>query len=378
MPKQGDAREASHMRRTLLSPEAGETDGCAIQRMEIVGQLTGGVIHDFNNILTVIIGTIEILAEAVAGQPDLEAVAKLMGEAAARGTSLTSHLLAFARGKPSEPRDVDVNALLGDAARLLRPTLGGQIEVEIAPASTGSSSFALLDPSRFMAAIFSLAILARDAMPEGGKISFAIRNAASKPCNVDEQALVAHDVIVEVDVTCHGSGGFSGPIEKIRELFGQTNSDVESCGETAMGSSIRIYLPRAVGGLQRQPENFIRSGKGTILIVENDVLVRKYVLAQVQSLGYRTLAAVDASEALAILDQDEAIDLMFTDVVLPGRINGRRLATEAKNRRPSLKVLFTSGYAEIHSGRLDPEILLLAKPYLKTDLAKMIRTALAA
>jgi signal transduction histidine kinase len=138
--------------------------------MAIVGQLTGGVVHDFNNILTVIAGTIEILADAVAGQPELEAVAGLISEAAARGASLTSHLLAFAHGKPSQPRDVDVNSLLVDAARLLRPTLGEQIEIDTVLAAGGSP--ALVDPSRLMAAILNLAIMARDAMPEGGTLSF--------------------------------------------------------------------------------------------------------------------------------------------------------------------------------------------------------------
>ena len=142
--------------------------------MEIVGQLTGGVVHDFNNILTVITGTIEVLAEAVADRPELAAVAGLIAEAAARGANLTSHLLAFARGQPSQPRDVDVNTLLVDAARLLRPTLGEQIEID----STGwrRRPRTWVDPSQLMTALLNLAIMARDAMPEGGKLTFESRS----------------------------------------------------------------------------------------------------------------------------------------------------------------------------------------------------------
>jgi len=146
--------------------------------MEIVGQLTGGVVHDFNNILTVISGTIEILAEAVADRPDLAAIAGLITEAAVRGANLTSNLLAFARGQPSPPRDIDVNALLVDAARLLRPMLGEHIEIDAL--GTADVSIALVDPNLLMTAILNLAVIARDAMPEGGKLTFEITNAVSE------------------------------------------------------------------------------------------------------------------------------------------------------------------------------------------------------
>ena len=153
-----------------LPAEAAEAQACQAQRMEIVGQLTGGVVHDFNNILTVISGTIEILAEAVADRPELAAIARLIDEAANRGANLTSHLLAFARGQPSQPRDVDVNALLVEAARLLRPTLGEHIEVDTILAPDVSPVF--VDPHQLMTAILNLAIAARDAMPGGGKLTF--------------------------------------------------------------------------------------------------------------------------------------------------------------------------------------------------------------
>jgi signal transduction histidine kinase len=171
-------RESRHMRQELLLAEAAEALVFQARRMEIVGRLTGGVVHDFNNILTVISGTIDILAEAVADRPNLAAIAGLIAEAAARGASLTSNLLAFARGQPSQPRDVDVNALLADAARLLRPTLGEHIEIDVLRAT--DASLTLVDPNLLMTTILHLAVIARDAMPEGGKLTFETRNAASE------------------------------------------------------------------------------------------------------------------------------------------------------------------------------------------------------
>lgn len=367
-----------------LSAEALQAEALPAQRMAIVGQLTGGVVHDFNNILTVIAGTIEILADAVAGQPELEAVAGLISEAAARGASLTSHLLAFAHGKPSQPRDVDVNSLLVDAARLLRPTLGEQIEIDTVLAAGGSP--ALVDPSRLMAAILNLAIMARDAMPEGGTLSFETRDAASGEGDVGakSEVSVGDDVVVTVHACSHGACGERPDrtfidLKQVQNLIGHGYGDIRIGCEAGQGTSVEICLPRARTSVRPRAEQ-CRTGNGTILVVEDDTLVHNYVVIQLRGLGYRTLSANDASEALAIVDSGESIDLLFTDLVMPGPINGRRLAIEASKRRPSLKVLYTSGYAEsalIHDGRLDADAMLLAKPYRKIELAKMIRAALA-
>jgi CheY-like chemotaxis protein len=371
------------MLRESPSAEALQAEALPAQRMAIVGQLTGGVVHDFNNILTVIAGTIEILADAVAGQPELEAVAGLISEAAARGASLTSHLLAFAHGKPSRPRDVDVNSLLVDAARLLRPTLGEQIEIDTVLAAGVSP--ALVDPSRLMAAILNLAIMARDAMPEGGKLTFETRNAASGEGDVGAKGeSVGGDVVLAVNACGHGACGERPDrtfidLNLVQDLIGDSNSDIKMGCEAGQGTSVKIYLPRASRSVQPRAEE-CRTGNGTILVVEDDALVHNYVVAQLRGLGYRTLSASNASEALAIVDSGESIDLLFTDLVMPGPINGQRLAIEARIRRPSLKVLYTSGYAEIaliHDGRPDADALLLAKPYRKIELAKMIRAALA-
>jgi CheY-like chemotaxis protein len=378
--------------------EAAQADACrsdpdrakALQarRMEIVGQLTGGVVHDFNNILTVIIGTIEILAEAVADQPELAAIAELIAGAAARGANLTSHLLSFARGQPSQPRDVDVNALLAEAARLLRPALGEHIDIDFIPAI--GISPACVDPSQLMTAILNLAIIARDAMPGGGKLSFALRGPVSGERRADSDAPAAGNLVVAIIAFGHGIP--ADDQERIFAELGVVPDVVRQCGghievrsEADRGSSAEIHLPGAANSAASSAQGLgnacIIGGEETILIVEDDALLRKSVVIQVQRLGYRALVAANAGEALAIIDGREKIDLLFTDVVMPGSINGWQLAVEALSRRPSLRTLYTSGHSEnmmVHDGRLDAGMLWLAKPYRKADLAKMIRTALAA
>ena len=356
------------------------------RKMAIVGELTGGVVHDFNNILTVISGTIEILAEAVADRPDLAAIARLIDEAAARGANLTSHLLAFARGQSSPPREVDVNAVVVEAARLLRPTLGEQIEIDPVPAS--GVSLALVDPHQLMTAILHLAIMARDAMPEGGRLAIEAGSTVARGggAGAGSEAAAGNGVMVAVSAFRHGiSPGHAdrlfADLGIVNDFVKQSNGHISVCGETGAGTSVKIYLPRATGVTRPLIEGTIAGGDETILIVEDDALVRRCVMIQVQSLGYRTFAARNASEALAIIDQAEKIDLLFADVVLPGSIDGWQLAIEALNRRPALKVLYTSGYARsaiAPDRHLDADVLLLAKPYRKVELAKMIRAALTA
>jgi signal transduction histidine kinase/ActR/RegA family two-component response regulator len=373
------------------------------QKMEAVGQLTGGIAHDLNNILTVITGTIEILAEAVADRPELLAIAKMIDDAAARGADLTQRLLAFARKQPLQPREVDVNALVIQAANLLRPTLGEQIEVHMM--LSDDTSHALIDPSQLTNAVLNLALNARDAMPEGGKLSI-------ETCNVvldEEYAAANSDVTagnyVLVAVTDSGHGIPAGILNNVFEPFfttkdvdkgsglglsmvygfvKQSNGHIKIYSEEGHGTTVRIYLPQATGvALPAQPpgETSIEGGHETILVVEDDNLVRTFVIGQIQSLGYATLAAVNAREAMVFIDGPEKVDLLFTDMIMPGSMNGRQLADAALQRRASLKVLFTSGYSNeaiIHHGHLDAGVLLLAKPYRKSNLAQMIRAALAA
>src|ERR1019366_6671815 len=373
------------------------------QKMEAVGQLTGGIAHDLNNILTVITGTIEILAEAVADRPELAAIAKLIDEAAARGGDLTQRLLAFARKQPLQPREVDVNSLVMEATRLLRPTLGEHIEVHMKLA--GDASRALIDPSQLTNAVLTLALNARDAMADGGKLIIETSNTVLDGNYASMHIDVTPGNYVMVAVTDSGHGIPAGILNKVFEPFfttkdvdkgsglglsmvygfvKQSNGHIKIYSEEGHGTTVRIYLPQAVGAAQPAElasTSSIEGGDETILVVEDDSLVRTFVVGQIQSLGYATLAAVNAAEALAVIDGPNAIDLLFTDMIMPGSMNGRQLADAALQRRASLKILFTSGYSNeviIHHGHLDAGVLLLAKPYRKSDLARMIRAALAA
>jgi PAS domain S-box-containing protein len=369
-------------------------------KMEAVGQLTGGIAHDFNNILTVITGTIEILAEAVADQPQLAAVAKMIDEAAERGADLTQHLLAFARKQPLQPRETDINSLLVETVKLLRPTLGEQVEIE---SMLESDSWpALVDPNQLATALINLALNARDAMPNGGKLTVETGNVHLDESYVGRNNDVRPGPYVMIAVSDTGVGIPPAIREKVFEPFFTTKGTGKGTGlglsmvygfvkqsgghikiysEESHGTTIRIYLPRAAGHVQPAADSqvaVIGGGHESILVVEDDDLVRDYVVTQLRSLGYRTSTATNAAEALAIINSDDKLDLLFTDVIMPGIMNGRQLADEAVKRRPSLKVLFTSGYTEnaiVHHGRLDPGVLLLAKPYRKSDLARMVRKA---
>ena len=351
------------MVQTPLPAEAAEAKVWQAQRMEIVGQLTGGVVHDFNNILTVITGTIEILAEGVADRPELAAIAGLIAEAAARGANLTSHLLAFANGQPSQPRNVDVNALLVEATRLLRPTLGEQIE--ICSVSATDVPPAWVDPSQLMTAILHLAIVARDAMPAGGKLTFEARSSGVGDSSASSVRAAADAVVIAAIASGYGicddrkvlsfvdlcmAEDFLASAFLADAFSEPSRRHISVRRGLSCNASVEIHLPMAAR-LSRSPAKgsskpAIEGGDEAILIVEDDTLVRRYVVAQVQGLGYRTLAAGNATEALAIIDAGEEIDLLLTDVMMPGSMNGRQLAIEALNRRPLLKVLYTSGYSK--------------------------------
>ncbi|QPF94171.1 PAS domain S-box protein [Bradyrhizobium commune] len=389
--------------RDLTEQQAAEAQFRQAQKMDSIGQLTGGVAHDFNNVLTVITGTIGILADAVADRPELAAITKLIDDAAERGAQLTKHLLAFARKQPLQPREIDVNALVLEAAKLLHPTLGEQIT--IMPQLTEEAWPALIDPSQLSTAILNLALNARDAMPEGGTLVLETRNIFLDDGYASMNPDVTAGNYVMIAVSDTGSGIPATLIERVFDpffttkevgkgtglglsmVFGfvkQSGGHIKIYSEEGHGTSVKIYLPRSSGVQETEYEALqnvpITGGDEKILIVEDDALVRQYVVTQIKSLGYAALEAANAAEALVIIDADKDIDLLFTDVIMPGNMNGRQLADEAARRRPDLKTLFTSGYTEnaiVHHGRLDSGVLLLAKPYRKSELAKMLRTALA-
>jgi PAS domain S-box-containing protein len=388
--------------RDLTEKQAAEAQFRQAQKMEAVGQLTGGIAHDFNNILTVITGTIGILAEAVADRPELEAIARMIDEAAERGGQLTKHLLAFARKQPLQPREIDVNNLVLETVKLLRPTLGEHIQID--PLLADDTWPALVDPNQLTTAILNLALNARDAMPFGGSLAIETKNTYLDEAYADMNIEVSPGSYVMIAVSDTGAGIAAKNLERVFDPFfttkevgkgtglglsmvyglvKQSGGHIKIYSEEGHGTSVKMYLPRATG---MDPDTSempalapVLGGHEAILVVEDDTLVRKYVVTQIRSLGYTTLEAINAAEALALIDSDAAIDLLFTDVIMPGPMNGRHLVDEALKRRPALKTLFTSGYTEnaiVHHGRLDSGVLLLAKPYRKPELARMIRMAL--
>jgi PAS domain S-box-containing protein len=370
------------------------------QKLEAIGQLTGGIAHEFNNILTVITGTIEVLADGVTHNPTLVTIARLIDDAAQRGADLTRGLLAFARRQSLEPRATDINALVAGASKLLRSTLGEHIEIrskldaELWPA--------FVDPSQLTTALLNLAINARDAMAEGGVLALETANI-----ELDEAyARAADDVkpgaYVMIAVSDTGGGIPEAIREKVLEPFfttkevgkgtglglsmvygfiKQSGGHLQIYSEQGYGTSVKIYLPRADAQASDAPPVApeVVGGSETILVVEDDALVRTYVTQQLHGLGYKTRVAANAAEALAIVEEGFRFELLFTDIVMPGPMNGRALATEVRKRRPGVRILFTSGYtdeAAVQGGRLDPGAVLLSKPYRTAELARKIREAL--
>jgi PAS domain S-box-containing protein len=373
------------------------------QKMEAIGQLTGGIAHDFNNVLTVVTGTIDLLGGAVADKPDLLAVVNLISGAADRGAALTGRLLAFARRTPLQPRKTDIRQAATEAANLLQPTLGEHVEIEWR--LRDDTWPALIDPAQLVNAILNLAVNARDVMPDGGKLTIETGNAILDEAYASVHSEVVPGAYVMVAVSDTGPGIPEADRERIFEPFfttkdvgkgtglglamvygfvKQSGGHIKLYSEVGQGTTFKIYLPRA-GGLPTESTELSKAspvvgGSETVLVVEDDPAVRASAIVQLRALGYQTMNASNAQEALAIIDGGAAFDLLFTDVIMPGQMNGRRLAEEATKRRPNLKVLFTSGYTEnaiVHHGRLDPGVLLLPKPYRKSDLARMLRQALA-
>jgi signal transduction histidine kinase/CheY-like chemotaxis protein len=370
------------------------------QKLDAIGKLTGGVAHDFNNMLTVITGTTEILVANLGDKPELQEVAALINQAADRCTGLIQHLLAFARKQPLQPRNVDINASITDIAKLLRPTLGEQIEVQ-SILERGTTT-ALIDPSQLANTLINLAINARDAMPRGGKLMLETANVVLDEGYALNNADVCPGAYVMVAVSDTGTGMSAEMCEKVFEPFfttkpvgkgtglglsmvygfvKQSGGHVKIYSEEGHGTSIKLYLPAASGSADVAIPVVapVRGAGETILVVEDDALVRGFVITQLHSLGYRTAAAGDGHEALEYVESGKPFDLLFTDVVMPGGMTGRQLAVEVTRRQPGAKILYTSGYTEteiVHHGRLDQGVMLLSKPYRKSELAGMVRLAL--
>ncbi|MEQ8347773.1 MAG: PAS domain-containing protein [Sneathiellaceae bacterium] len=372
------------------------------QRLQAVGQLTGGIAHDFNNLLTVILGNADSLAEALAAQPRLRELAEMSRAAAQRGADLTSRLLAFARQQALAPQATAIPGLLSGMEALLRRTLGGNVEIRFA----GDSDVwpAMVDGPQLEAALLNLCINARDAMPEGGRLTVETVNAHLDRDYADWNEEVVPGDYVMIAVSDSGSGMAPEVVARAFEpffttkgvgkgsglglsmVFGfakQSRGHVKIYSEPGQGSTIRLYLPRAAGKEEALPPPALAEraagGSERILLVEDDELVRRHVAAQLESLGYRVIDAASGPAALEVLESDSQVDILFTDIIMPGGMNGRQLAEAALRLRPDLPVLFTSGYAEnaiVHHGRLDAGVHLLNKPYRQQDLAAKLREVL--
>jgi two-component system NtrC family sensor kinase len=375
------------------------------QKMEAIGRLSGGIAHDFNNMLTVILGNIDMAARRIGDDnPRIQRLLDSAHQASERAATLVQRLLTFSRQHPQEVKSVDINRLVQSMSELLRRTIGETITVESVLA--GGLWKVAVDVNQLENAIINLAVNARDAMPNGGRLTVETSNSYLDDAYVgDNTEGLSAGQYVMLAVTDSGTGMSRTVIERAFEPFfttkptgmgtglglsmvygfvKQSNGHIKIDSEEGHGTTVRIYLPQASGaaasaGLPRSTDP--EGGRKAILVVEDDNLVRTFVVGQIKSLGYHTLTAVDAAEALAVIDSPDGIDLLFTDMIMPGPMNGRQLADAALQRRPSLKVLFTSGYSNeviIHHGHLDAGVLLLSKPYRKSDLARMIRAALAA
>ncbi len=374
------------------------------QKMEAIGQLTGGVAHAFNNILQVIVGNLELIRRLVpadAGRIQRSAEQALNG--ARQAGSLTQRLLAFSRRQPLDPKPIDVNALVNGISELLNRSLGETISVETI---RGVGLWKIeADANALESAILNLAVNARDAMSKGGRLTIETMNAY-----VDEAYAVAHAEVIpgQYVLICVSDTGVGMDSETVRRAFEpffttkpvgqgtglglsqvygfvkQSGGHIKIYSEVGQGTSIKIYLPR----LERPDEERdvpsslpVPEGNAneTILVVEDDHAVRAYSADALRDLGYRVIEASDGPSALRLLEMNTTVDLLFTDVVLPGGMPGAQVAAQARELRPDLKVLFTTGYARnaiFHHGRLDKGVQLITKPFSFNDLAAKVRDVL--
>jgi len=377
------------------------------QRMEAVGQLTGGLAHDFNNLLHIIIGNLDLLALDVRENPGAaEKVEAILGSSL-RGAELTAQLLAFSRRQSLAPRPLRLNRLLQHVTRMLNRTLGERIQIDL----RGEASLPdiVADEAQLEAALVNIAINARDAMPNGGKLLIATHSVTLDQDYCDRHAEVTPGRYALIAITDTGVGMGPEVLSHIFEPFYTTKEPGRGTGlglsmvfgfarqsgghitaESAVGAgtTFRLYLPQAAQPLapvtadSTGGESAAVAGENeTILVVEDNPTIRSLVTTQLRALSYRVIEAEDAAAALGAFRQYE-VDLLFTDVVMPGEMNGKQLATAARVRNPRLKVLFTSGFAGSGGfgggADLEPGDLLLKKPYRRADLAKAVHDLLGA
>ena len=379
-----------------------------MQKMEAVGQLTGGVAHDFNNLLMVIIGNLEVAQRNAEAEKGSVARLKRAIDSAIRGAqraaTLTQRLLAFSRRQPLDPKQIDLNKFVVGEVEFLQRTLGEKIQVE-AVGGAGLWKVAA-DVNQLQAALLNLAFNARDAMPQGGKLTIETGNAFLDEDYCRANPEVQRGQYVLIAVTDNGTGMTQEVMNRAFEPFFSTKAVGEGTGlglsqvygfikqsgghikiysEPGEGTTVKIYLPRISVDAAAEPEDDpteqVPAERGeTILVVEDDDDVRAYLVETLHDLDYRVLRAHDSVAALEFLQQNTRIDLLLTDVVLPG-MNGRELSRKAQSLRPGLKVLFMTGYSRnaiVHQGRLDADVELIQKPITQDQLSARMRTLLDA
>jgi signal transduction histidine kinase len=386
---------------------AAEERAVQMQRMEAVGQLTGGIAHDFNNMLAIVIGNLDMAQRRIAqGRPDVVRYVENALDGARRGAALTRRLLAFARRQPLEPLVTDVNSLVAGMSELLHRTLGERVHLECVIAAGLWRT--CVDPGQLEAGIINLAVNARDAMPEGGRLTIETANAFLDEAYAEAHGDLSPGQYVMVAVSDTGSGMAPDVLAQafepffttkevgqgtglgLSQLYGfikQSGGHAKIYSEVDRGTTIKLYLPRYRGDDAPvdlvAPDTMAAMPRGcgeTLLVVEDEPGVRAAAVEILAELDYRILQAATGEEALRMLESSGQVALLFTDVVMPG-MTGRELADEAVQRQPGLKVLYTTGYTQnaiVHGGRLDAGVALLPKPYSADQLARKIRAALDA
>lgn len=372
------------------------------QKMEAIGKLTGGVAHDFNNLLQIVSGNLQLLAKDIAGNERAERRIANALAGVSRGAKLASQLLAFGRRQPLEPKVVNIGRFVYGMEDMLRRALGDAIEIETMVSGGLWNTF--VDPGQVENVLLNLAINARDAMDGHGKLTIEVGNAFLDDTYTRKHAEVAKGQYVMLAVSDTGCGIAPDTLARVFEPFFSTKPEGKGTGlglsmvygfvkqsgghvtiysEVGQGTTVKLYLPRAF-----QREDVVEAanlgpvvgGTETILVAEDDDEVRSTTVEILADFGYRVLKARDAASALAIIESGIPIDLLFTDVVMPGLLKSPELARKAKERLPNLAVLFASGYTEnaiAHGGRLDEGVELLSKPYTREMLARKIRHVLA-
>lgn len=402
----GEAREAGDSSYVGIIHDATERKRTGeqliqAQKMEIVGQLSGGIAHDFNNLLTVIVGNAEFLSDQLKARHDLQVLADDIGRAGGRGAELTQRLLAFSRRQMLTPVEIDCNGLLDTLHKLLARTLRENIRIETK--FDPELRFAFADAAQLESAILNLALNAQDAMPAGGRLTISTTNVSLDGSYHTLHPEVRPGEYVMVVVTDNGEGMPKDVLARVFEPFfttketgkgsglglsmvygfvKQSNGHVALYSEPGLGTTIRIYLPTAPESAQRAPtkpwiyDEILPLGRETVLVVEDDPFVRSYAVMCLKSLGYEVIAAADGTHALQKLAEHDGVDILFTDIVMPGGINGWELAERAQALRPDLLVLLTSGYALdtlAKDGWLRNGSVILNKPYRKNELARRLR-----